>query len=182
MTISAKNVKEIQQEGDWFIFLLEDDYDGGARNELRKSLGAFVVDIGRRNWVVEGHYNEKREFISTVYHEFKLYLGEYSDFKRFPVPALLVTNGLPQKADVDGLIRIIIPLQGFYEKPGDTAQLLKELAISLQEPDAAHQLMKLDKERVETIWGWLGKYARKGINIIGVAADVIAILGLIAGK
>ncbi len=176
MTITAANVREIQQDGDWFVFLLEDNYSAGAQNELRDCLGAFIKDIGRRNWVVEGHMHEKDEFRSTVFHEFKLYLTDYSDFKRFPSPALLIVDGLPQKRNVDELIRIVIPLQKIYEHPGDTARLLKDLAVTLKEPDAAQQLKKYDRKRLVEVWGWLTRYAVLGIGILGAVADAVALL------
>jgi hypothetical protein len=82
---------------------------------------------------------------------------------------------------LDDLIRIVVPLQEFYAKPGDTANFLKDLAVTLKEPDAAQQLKEFDKKRLETTWGWITQYAPRGIVALGVAADVIAVLSLLAG-
>ena len=181
LIISVENLKEIHQKGDWFFFILEDEYKGGLRDEIRLNLEIFAEKIGPRNYVIQSHPHQKQHFSEEVVNEFHVQ-SKMDDKPLYNfLPALLIANGVPQKSDPNDLIRIFIPLREKYQNAGEIASLLSEIDYSIKQPDSEFLLKSYEKDKLEKTWGWISKHYHDGIILLGLGADVVTILSAMQG-
>lgn len=175
ITISEVNIDEIASKtAQWYLILLEDNLTDVFRRELYDNVDYLADAIGTKNWVVRGHKNKKDEFFSAIFHRYRLYLGDYP-FEKFPRPAILVTNSVPPSTDIpdeefDKIIRIVFPLAPRFVKPGSVSDFLKNIAITVNKPDAINLLSELNEKSFMETWGWVFDCFEVKPSFLGIAS------------
>jgi hypothetical protein len=158
----------------WYVFLLEDNYNDDVRQELDKNWPTFSIDAGKQTLVVRG--SNRTDFYDEVFETYGL--RDRVPGKEFS-PGLLITDTHPTQIDKghDGLKKprtILLRLSQSDKSREPLISLLRKVTSALKDPEALKALQELSPTptSLEKGWGWLGEYVDLKPTFFGFSANL----------
>ncbi len=168
----ATNIARIPSQGfDYFLFLLEDNWNDDLRREFSDNFENLAREVGTKTLVVRGA--DREGFTSQI-------LDKYDIHVHTVLPALAITDTAPAIIGQypERLVKpklIVIPLGARDIKRGAITNILKKVATTLRDNEAIDSLESLDKSRILRTWGWI-RYIELKPNYYGFGIDINRII------
>lgn len=180
MGIAVSDLAGVVSSGkyNWYVYFLDDDMKDDLRKELRDNFDIVGKGIGIQNLAIRGY--DPTPFSSQVYtHYFPYLYKKFPSWKEFPIPSLLLTNISPDLVKPDQLpdgITMVLPIVKGYVRPGSISDLLKDLMVTLKNPDSMTSLLEKDEPSFMKTWGWIRKYFEIKPSFMGISVDIGSML------
>jgi len=177
MTMMASEIGTVPSAGfKWYMFFLEGPFGDEIKEQIDKHFLTLGREAGPDVLVVRGY--EPTKFSKSF--EAESFYGE-GEWKSFPTPALVVTNGVPgsvgNRGGLDEKKVLVFPLADIYEKSEhDIVPFFERLLSALSQSDAMAALDAFEESRLEKYWGWLDKYVDLDIKVFGFGVDLKALI------
>jgi hypothetical protein len=171
MGFLARTIARVPTTGyQWYVVLLEDDWDDELREELRRNFATLARRAGPEALVVRGL--DPRDFSRSIYQAYQLE-GPTR------LPAILVSDLSPAEAEANPdrrakAVTVVFPLGGRGSRLKGIPELLEKVVQALHDEQAVEAIRRLDSRTIKERWKWL-KYVELKPNFAGMGINLNAI-------